>query len=99
MPPYVLNRTLAISVLTSGPMGAAMWIAAGVAAALLARVIPLGAGRLLPEASVAILAAMLLGILATALDFGGWNEADWRAGVFCALGGLAAIGALRALRS
>ena len=47
------------------------------------------------ELAAAIVTALLLGILATALDFGGWNEADWRAGAFCAFGAFAAAGAVR----
>jgi hypothetical protein len=38
---------------------------------------------------------LALGVTATALDFGGWNEPDWRAGLFVFLGALAAAGAIR----
>ena len=37
----------------------------------------------------------VLGVAATALDFGGWNELDWRAAVFSALGSLALVGLMR----
>ena len=80
-------------------MGAVMWVAAAVVAFFLARVIPLRPGRKLPEVVIAVVTALLLGVLATALDFGGWNEPDWRAGVFCLLGALAAVGTYRAVRS
>jgi hypothetical protein len=46
---------------------------------------------------IAIVAAMLLGVLATALDFGGWRELDWRAGLFAFFGSLAATGFFRLL--
>ena len=51
------------------------------------------------ELLAAIVTALLLGTLATALDFGGWNEPDWRAAAFCALGTFAAIGVVRLIRS
>jgi hypothetical protein len=43
----------------------------------------------LTDLLIAEVAAIAAGLAATALDFGGWNELDWRAGVFafaCALG-------------
>jgi hypothetical protein len=46
---------------------------------------------------VALAAGMLLGAAATALDFGGWRDTDWRAAVFVLLGTAAATGAQRAL--
>jgi hypothetical protein len=51
--------------------------------------------RRIGEFLVTLLAALPLGVLATALDFGGWNELDWRAGLFVFLGALAAAGAFR----
>lgn len=84
--------------LTSGPMGAALWIATGVAACLIARTVPVGRRRSFAlELVVAVVTAATLGVLATALDFGGWNEPDWRAGLFAFLGAAAAAGALRSL--
>jgi hypothetical protein len=81
-------------------MGAAVWIAAGAAAFLIARIIPLRrTRRFVPELIVSILAAFLLGVAATALDFGGWKELDWRAALFAFLGSMAAIGAMRASRA
>lgn len=71
----------------------------GLAAGILARIVPLGTRkRLWLELAAAVLAAFLLGTLATALDFGGWNELEWRAGVFAFLGALAAVGIIRAVR-
>jgi hypothetical protein len=41
------------------------------------------------------IAAFLLGLTATALDFGGWREPDPRAALACALAAFAIIGILR----
>ena len=49
------------------------------------------------ELVAAVVAALAFGVVATALDFGGWNEPDWRAGVFAALGAVAAIALVRLL--
>jgi len=51
--------------------------------------------RLWIEAAVALVTGLSLGLLATALDFGGWNELDWRAGVFVFLGSAAAVAIAR----
>lgn len=81
-------------------MGAALWTAAGVVGFLVARIVPLRrTARWFPEFGAALLAAAIAGIIATALDFGGWNEPDWRAGLFALLATAAALGALRAVRS
>jgi hypothetical protein len=81
-------------------MGIALWLISSVAAFLLARMAPWRrrAGRRvawLGEFSVSLLAGLALGVTATALDFGGWNEPDWRAGLFVFLGALAAAGTFR----
>ena len=82
-----------------GTLGIGLWLGSGVAAWLLARIIPLRRGRrgvgLWGELAAAVVAALLLGVLATALDFGGWNEPDFRAGVFVFVGALGAIGVTR----
>ncbi len=72
-------------------------MASGICAGLLARIIPFRRGRLWLEIIVAVLFAAVAGLIATALDFGGWNEPDWRAGVFALLVAIAAVGLLRAL--
>ena len=79
-------------------MGIGLWLGSGLAAWILARIIPFrrGPGRW-GELAAALVTALLLGTLATALDFGGWNEADWRAGLFAFLGALAAAGVIRAV--
>ena len=80
-------------------MGIGLWFGSGVAAWILARIVPLGRPeRPWVELAAAIVTALLLGTVATALDFGGWNEADWRAGAFAALGAFAAIGMARRWR-
>lgn len=80
-------------------MGIALWLVTGAVAFLVARIIPTGRStRWGGELTASIIAAALLGVLATALDFGGWKEVDWRAGLFSFLGALAAAGAVRSFR-
>ena len=77
-------------------MGVATWIGAGMLAAIASRWISLGRPpRRLGELAVAVLAALVFGVAATVLDFGGWIEPDWRAAAFCFPGAFAATGALR----
>ncbi len=75
-------------------MGVSVWLLSGGAAFLLARFVPAGA---MPntEAVATFLVANLAGLAATALDFGGWREADWRAGAFVFFCVAAAIGVIR----
>lgn len=75
-------------------MGAGLWMAAGGAAWIIARFIP--PGRLpAAEAIWAFIFASVAGVAATALDFGGWNEPDWRAGLFVFLCVIGALGIVR----
>jgi uncharacterized membrane protein YeaQ/YmgE (transglycosylase-associated protein family) len=77
-------------------MGIATWMAAGLIAWALARLIPLGkTGAALAELAAALGAALLCGAAATALDFGGWQELDWRAAAFAFLGASAAVPLVR----
>jgi uncharacterized membrane protein YeaQ/YmgE (transglycosylase-associated protein family) len=81
-------------------VGISLWFVSGAAAFAFARIIPLGrrpgwAGELI----LSVVTALLLGVVATALDFGGWQEPDWRSGVFAGLGAFAALGLWRALRA
>ena len=78
-------------------MGIAFWSAGGLAAWIVARIIPRGGrpGRWLAELLIAIPSALVLGLAATALDFGGWRELDWRAGLFAFSGALAILGCFR----
>jgi hypothetical protein len=77
-------------------MGIALWVAGSVVAFLVARMAPWRRRQTWAgELWVSIAAGILLGAAATALDFGGWNEPDWRAGLFVFLGALAATGTFR----
>ena len=77
-------------------MGLAIWFASGLAAWVLARIIPFARRRgWLGELLVALIAAVIFGLTATALDFAGWREPDWRAGLFAFFGAFAATGVFR----
>ena len=80
-------------------MGVALWLLCGVAVFIVARAI--GAARparFIGELTLALIAAFAAGLLASALDFGGWSEVDWRAGAFVISVVFAAIGISRAAR-
>jgi len=80
-------------------MGAVLWITSALSLFLIARIVPAGRTRsYLSELLAAIAAAIVFGLLATALDFGGFRDLDWRAIAFVMLGAAAATGALRAFR-
>jgi hypothetical protein len=80
-------------------LGIALWLACGLVAFLTARLVPFARrANWSGELIAAILASFLFGIAATALDFGGWNELDWRAGVFAFAGACTAAGAVRLVR-
>ena len=71
-------------------MGIALWIGGAVAVFLSARRVPYGRpARWIWELILALTSAAILGMAATALDFGGWNEPDWRAGLFACFGSAA----------
>jgi hypothetical protein len=77
-------------------MGIALWMACGVAVFFTIRNIRfLKPGGWILELLAAILSALLFGGIASALDFGGWNEADWRAALFVFFGCAAISGVLR----
>ena len=77
-------------------MGLLLWLVAGAAAWLIPRVVPFRrpAGRW-GELVIALVAALGFGLAATYFDFGGWQELDWRAGLFALFGAFAAIGVKR----
>jgi len=80
-------------------MGAALWLASALSIFFVARTVPPGrTHNYLKELIVAVAAALAFGLLATAVDFGGWRDPDWRAVAFALLGAAAATGAHRALR-
>ena len=77
-------------------IGPVLWLAAGLVAWTTARIVPAGrTARWGGELAAAAIAGLACGIGATALDFGGWREPDWRAVAFAFLGALAAAGLYR----
>jgi hypothetical protein len=78
-------------------VGINVWLAAGGAAWILARFVPAGKA---PEAEAiaTFVMANLAGVAATALDFGGWKEPDWRAGLFVFFCVAAALAIVRLVR-
>jgi hypothetical protein len=80
-------------------MGIGLWLVSGAAVFLVSRASPAGrSDRWLGELLTVLTTALLLGALATALDFGGWNEPDWRAGLFVLFGSAAVAGTMRVVR-
>jgi hypothetical protein len=77
-------------------MGIALWLACAVATFFAVRNVKFARrANWIGELFAAITSALVLGAMATALDFGGWNEPDWRAAGFVVLGAAAVIGVLR----
>ena len=77
-------------------MGVGLWMVSGLAAWVLARLIPVARPKSwIVELVLAIIAAVLLGLAATLGDFGGWREPDWRAGLFAFFGAFAVAGVFR----
>ena len=80
-------------------MGLGLWIVAGFAAFALARLVPLARpGSPWIELAAAIASAFLSGLGATAMDFGGWNEPDPRAGLFAFLVASTTLALIRLIR-
>jgi uncharacterized membrane protein YoaK (UPF0700 family) len=79
-------------------MGIALWLACALAVFFAARNVKFArGGSWIGELLASILSALILGAIATALDFGGWNEPDWRAGAFVVFGCAAVVGVVRLL--
>ena len=76
-------------------MGLGSWIAAGIVAFALARLLAVRPSRAWLEIATSVLASLLFGFAATILDFGGWQEMEWRAAAFAFLGGATSIALLR----
>jgi hypothetical protein len=77
-------------------MGIALWMACAAAVFFAIRNIKFGRPASgIGELVAVVISALLLGGVATALDFGGWNEPDWRAALFVFFGCVAITGALR----
>jgi uncharacterized membrane protein YeaQ/YmgE (transglycosylase-associated protein family) len=80
-------------------MGIALWLGCALVVFFIARRVPHGRpARWFAELFTAIVSALAMGVIATALDFGGWNEADWRAALFSFFGCAAIVGLVRLLR-
>lgn len=79
-------------------MGVASWFLSGIAAFLIARIVPFShQTHWKTELVTAIAAALAAGVAATLLDFGGWLELDWRSAAFAFCVALAATGVVRAI--
>lgn len=77
-------------------MGVALWLLCGIAVFAVCRAIAPGRPRgLASELAVALAVSFVAGLAASALDFGGWAELDWRAGAFVVACSFAAIGISR----
>jgi predicted MFS family arabinose efflux permease len=80
-------------------MGIALWTACALLIFAAARFVPAGrSARWIGELAATLVSAMIFGPLATYLDFGGWNELDWRAGLFVFFGAAATVAIIRAVR-
>jgi uncharacterized membrane protein SirB2 len=68
----------------------------GIAAFLIARIIPFSRQtRWRRELVTAVIVALIAGVAATILDFGGWQELDWRSAAFAFCAAIAAAGIVR----
>ena len=79
-------------------MGIALWIGCGLAAFVLARILPVQrATSWIADLAASLAGALAAGLAATRLDFGGWRVLDWRAGAFAFAVALAMTGILRVI--
>jgi hypothetical protein len=77
-------------------VGIALWVVSSVAAFFIARMLPWRRRRSwLAELCAAILSGLIFGVIATALDFGGWKELEWRAALFVFFGACATVALVR----
>ena len=77
-------------------MGIALWMLCAAAVFFAIRFVRFGRPRSwIGELFAVVIGALLLGAMATAFDFGGWKEPDWRAGLFVLFGTAAIAGAIR----
>ena len=81
-------------------MGIALWSGCALVAFFVVRRVPYArpAGWI-GELFTALISALAMGLPATALDFGGWKEPDWRAALFVTSGCAAMIGIVRLIRT
>lgn len=80
-------------------MGIALWSGCALVVFFVVRSVPYArpAGWI-GELFTVLISALAMGLVATALDFGGWTEPDWRAALFVSFGSAAMIGAVRLVR-
>ena len=79
-------------------VGAASWVVSGIAAFLVARIVPFSRQtHWKTELVTAVIAALVAGVAATLLDFGGWQDLDWRSAAFAFCAALAVTGLVRAI--
>ena len=70
----------------------------GIVAFVIARIIPFSRQTYWKtELVTATVSALIAGVAATLLDFGGWRELDWRSAAFAFCVALAAAGVVRAI--
>ena len=80
-------------------MGVVIWTVAGLLAFAIGRILKSGGALTWPaEVVIATGAAMGFGLIATAFDFGGWREVEWRAGLFALAGSSLVLALARATR-
>jgi hypothetical protein len=80
-------------------MGIALWLGCATVIFFIVRAVPYARPRRwIGELFTALISALAMGVTATALDFGGWNEPDWRAGLFVVFAVAAIVGAVRLIR-
>lgn len=80
-------------------MGIALWSGCALLVFFVVRRVPYARPAGWPgELFTTLISAMAMGVLATALDFGGWKEPDWRAALFATFGCAAVTGIVRLIR-
>lgn len=80
-------------------MGVTLWVVAGLITFILTRFIDTARRPWLTELSIALATALVAGLAATAMDFGGWAVADGRSFAFAGLSSLLGVGVLRLAKS
>lgn len=79
-------------------VGVASWVISGIAAFLVARIVPFSRQtHWKTELVTATIAALAAGVAATILDFGGWRDLDWRSAAFAFCIALAVTGVVRVI--
>jgi len=80
-------------------MGIGLWMLCAAAVFFAIRTVPFGRPiGWIGELAAVVISALIAGAAATALDFGGWKEPDWRAGLFVLFASAAACGVVRFVR-